>query len=330
MFSVLAAFIAFPPMWAMDRKTKKWHELIARNDSRRMNRFLFHNPSFDIGKARSMDEARAILKKAEPAFHALHWSLVDTLNDSGNLVQDYLGTNVLHLIASYVHGTSPIRQIMRQGTFFKMLDSELSGFKAELFKFLIKEGADPNVKDRTGRPLLTWLARWGNCPYKSTEMKETLFEAAKQVIAAPDVDLNLKDRKGDNALIWAAEMLYCPLIDELIAAGADVNTQDSYLRTPLILLVENLEEEDEYEMCFNAAQKLIKANADVTLKNKEGQTPRDLAKVRARRHPRIADGLRSLSALLELAEANRIASIPNLGTATAEQEEGYESLSVFV
>lgn len=269
-----------------------------------MNRFLFHNPIFDIGQARSMDEARAILKKARSGFEQVHQSFVALLDDTPASKNNKFDKNVFRLISSFVYGDCPIRRIMRKDTLFRLLRP----YNGELFKFLVTEGADPNVKDYRGRPLLTWIARRGNSSSKTPEEKEIFFQAAEQIIAAPGVDLNLKDKNGDNALIWAVEKEYWPLIDALIENGADVNTQNKDLCTPLVILLDTFHDEEKYEMCFKAVTKFIEANVDVTLRTKRLLTARQCAMIRAMRNPSIADCLSSMVVLLEAAATKRIAS----------------------
>ena len=77
---------------------------------------------------------------------------------------------------------------------------------------LIAGGANPNIPNDDGRPMLTWAAQF------STGAAVKLIEAR--------ADVNLPDRTGRTAIMAAASGGNADIIKKLVETGADVNSQD--------------------------------------------------------------------------------------------------------
>ncbi len=131
---------------------------------------------------------------------------------------------------------------------FSWLNSEVEKRGLEA----IKEGGNPNVRDKNGRTLLMVASLTGDL-----ENLHTLIKAG--------ADLNAKDRSGDTALHKAINTDKLESVRALIKAGADPNIKRNTGSTPLHIAtrLENLP----------ILHTLIEAGADVNTKDNNGQTP---------------------------------------------------------
>jgi ankyrin repeat protein len=78
-------------------------------------------------------------------------------------------------------------------------------------KSLLSKGMDPNSVDKDGTPMIVIAAR-----EKSTDVALLLMQDKH-------TDINKTDPAGENAMMLAALMQDAPLVDALIAKGAEVN-----------------------------------------------------------------------------------------------------------
>ena len=94
------------------------------------------------------------------------------------------------------------------------LDSMIKAVKfndVDSVKSLLAKGMDPNSVDNQGTPMIVIAAR-----EKSTEVALSLMQDKH-------TDINKTDPAGENAMMLAALMQDAPLVDALIAKGAEVN-----------------------------------------------------------------------------------------------------------
>ena len=118
-------------------------------------------------------------------------------------------------------------------------------------------GFSPNVKDKTGVPLLNIAARTSN------------FEMAMFLLkAGADVNLLAEDR-NTSALIDSVMVKQYDLVVELIKAGADLNVQSKTKQTALIVAVG--------ADLANMVEALVKAGADPDIADSMGMSARKYA-----------------------------------------------------
>lgn len=152
--------------------------------------------------------------------------------------------------------------------------------RTKIVKQMIKAGADVNVKNKDGETALMLASQNGH------------KHAVKQLIKA-GADVNAKDNDGFTPLMKASiekmiktgsvlignvyESVFrypsakdlANIAEQLIKAGADVNTRNDYGTTALMLATINGQ--------TDTVKKLIKAGADVNAKNDDGLTALQLA-----------------------------------------------------
>nr|KAG5692115.1 hypothetical protein BaRGS_014278 [Batillaria attramentaria] len=142
--------------------------------------------------------------------------------------------------------------------------------RKEICETLIKLGADVNAKDKRGYTPLHSACKDGR-----KDISELLIQNG--------ADVNLDRVSGDTPLHCACEKGSRELADLLLTHGADVNRRSgSKIHTPLHVAIETGTQ--DLVVC------LLQHNADVTLKDKNGVTPLDLAKLK---------GLTDILSLLE-------------------------------
>jgi len=134
---------------------------------------------------------------------------------------------------------------------------------AEVFRILLGQCADVDVRDLNGRTPLYQVAYWGRL-----EVCRSLIEHGADVNA-----------RGVNSwtplhrvLILIDEDLddrYIDVIRFLLRHGADVNAKDAEHSTPLHIA--------SREGCLKAVEILLEHGADARMKNNEGQTPNQVA-----------------------------------------------------
>src|SRR5205807_1494786 len=102
---------------------------------------------------------------------------------------------------------------------FCMLDAAVKG-RDEVIKLLLEHGADPNVRDAKGRPLL---------------LLDPTDETVKALLAH-GADPSARDGEGQTALMAAARERSAGAVKALLEAGADPNTRGPGGTTALIEL----------------------------------------------------------------------------------------------
>lgn len=143
-----------------------------------------------------------------------------------------------------------------------MADLVASVFKNDVagLRAALAQGADPNQRDRDGRPPLIHAALDNRL-----DAARILLEAGAQVDA--------QDGLGNSALHYAAQNYHAEMAALLIApGGATVDITDMHGNTPLWRAVFNSQGRGD------VIAVLLKAGADSAHRNKSGKTPATLAK----------------------------------------------------
>jgi len=127
-----------------------------------------------------------------------------------------------------------------------------------IFKLLLRRGADPNFKDKHGRPLLFETLS----PYR-----RPLFEL---LLKRRKTDLKLRDKRGRTALIAAAERGNAPAVRALLRRRAPVNASDKRGRNALMAAA--------YRGCVDCVAALLARRARVAARDRRGRSALDLAR----------------------------------------------------
>lgn len=123
-----------------------------------------------------------------------------------------------------------------------------------LVKLLLMKGADPEVRDRTGRTVLSWAAATSG----SNDIIKLLLDNER-------VDPDSKDENGWTPLWWALKAGHKNAILLLSQGGANVDSKDNYGWTPLL-----------WELVIARETfiwLLLESGVNAELKDPEGRTP---------------------------------------------------------
>jgi uncharacterized protein len=120
-------------------------------------------------------------------------------------------------------GTTPLLRAAKEGD-------------VTLMQLLLKNGADPNARQKSGNTLLMLAAGYGrrfdpNADAQEYEVgtEEDLFRAVKFCVLELAVDVSAVNGVGDTALHWAGS----DSIKFLVQHGADLNAKNKQGKTPL-------------------------------------------------------------------------------------------------
>ncbi|MVW80329.1 hypothetical protein GOQ28_15525 [Bordetella sp. 02P26C-1] len=103
----------------------------------------------------------------------------------------------------------------------------------ELTDALLRRGANPNARDANEKSVLMYCA------------ENPLAEDQVRYLCRHGVHLNAKDAEGRTALHYAVMNGTCPIVPELVAAGADKYAQDIYGKTPMQIAEEQARADDD-------------------------------------------------------------------------------------
>jgi ankyrin repeat protein len=140
----------------------------------------------------------------------------------------------------------------------------------EIIDLLLKNGADPSIKDKDGKTALT-LAEEAVHVDAAKTLKADLMDAGyhgydkvAELAIAGGVDVNKKNQYGDTALIFASQEDNIGVVKKLIAAKADVNSASNINRTALMVAAIKGRTE--------IIKLLLKSGANPSMKDKDGKT----------------------------------------------------------
>lgn len=143
----------------------------------------------------------------------------------------------------------------------------------QLIHDLLDKGADVNAKD----------SREYNTPLHLVARRKRLCEIAK-ILTDAGADLEIVNHLGLTPLHMAVMLYNIPVIEHLLACGANVNARDIANNTPLKHFVRQFPErigEGLQARYLELAEKLLKNKADVNAVDELGYTPMHFAVIRS-------------------------------------------------
>lgn len=159
-------------------------------------------------------------------------------------------------------------------------------------RFLINEGADPNLSDANGHSALWWASRNGH-------------KSIVQRLLALDVsaDSDSADEDSQTTLSAASQGGHEKVVDILLNEGCNVNVATLYGKTPLMFAAT--------QGHCGVVEHLVNAGADIEFQSPEGDTAISLA--RSKGHSKIVKRLQDRSdSMLRAASKGRVTQILRL------------------
>jgi len=141
------------------------------------------------------------------------------------------------------------------------LTAAIANWKIANVKLLLEAGADPNARDKKNDETPLMLAMRNNLRDSTLVVK---------LLLAARADVNVSDKYRRTALftaIWSKQPV--PVLQALLAAGANVNAQGHDGNTPLIDAVSRGD--------IQAVKALLVAHAEVHARNRKGETALSIA-----------------------------------------------------
>lgn len=275
------------------------HQLLAKNPPGTSPQYGFSTP---LHKAAESGNTNLLIKALQTTTNVdahselgftpfqlavLHGHLLAAtlLLDAGANVnaRDAQGDTALQLIMlrppGYIADLPPIRWYasVRQdpqmtNLFRYLLLADTSSQQSALFTtavFLLANHADAAITNNVGQTAAQLLMSpsvfvFGN---ERTTLLRLLERGA---VVTRNRGINARDANGDTALFRAARGLYAEKVDELIAAGANVNATNNQGRTPLDAAVQKI------SIWPGPLLELLRAGANVNVQDNQGMTPLDV------------------------------------------------------
>ena len=156
---------------------------------------------------------------------------------NSNMIRSLGKTGKANLNISDLQGRTPI--------FYAIEQNKLDAVRA-----LVILGADINAQDFNGEtPLILAL-------------KKKNIDCANLLLKQKNINVNLKDNAGNTAAMYASKLAAIAPAQKLVAAGADLNLQDTDGNTPLMNAI--IAKQDRTALLF------VQNNASLTAINKNG------------------------------------------------------------
>jgi ankyrin repeat protein len=111
-----------------------------------------------------------------------------------------------------------------------------------LVKFLLKAGVSIDSRNAFGETALILASREGRL-------------SVVEFLIAEKAEVNIRNRHVVTALAWCIYHRQLPLISKLLEAGADIHLKDGSLKTPVMILAEQPENETSLEILKLLAQR---------------------------------------------------------------------------
>ncbi|UKZ69090.1 uncharacterized protein TrAtP1_010103 [Trichoderma atroviride] len=184
------------------------------------------------------------------------------LKNNMTIIRLLLGSTQVNVDSESPTGWTPVRRAIHKANW-------------ELLHLLIGHGAQVNSRDRSGKPLLAWVA-------ENDEGK-----AASILLAVNGIDVNSRDRKNRTPLFYAAENGHESVVEKLLEShDIDINGQDRLEQAPEARVNASAQVDEEYNMGGQTAlsvaarrehngvvkQIIASESVDVNLRDDNGQT----------------------------------------------------------
>jgi hypothetical protein len=160
-----------------------------------------------------------------------------------------------------------------EGVYTTALGAAVANGKLEFVRALLDAGADPNVRNQSGRTALM-------------NLDEDATDEVVRALVAAGADVSIKDTEGNTVLHTAAAVAKSEVLRALLDAGASVNARTRQGQTALIEAAGNGR--------LDNVKTLLLAGADPNRKNEGGVTALKLA--RENDYPEVAALLQSYGA----------------------------------
>ncbi|WKJ88821.1 ankyrin repeat domain-containing protein [Methylomonas montana] len=208
-------------------------------------------------------EADAIDKAIHSATIGGNPEVMRTLFEHGAKLSADEGVGALHDAAFRGH-TAVIGLLLDHGVDVNGKENDGSGFSALVYavrddhiptaKLLLERGADINIRDNDGQTPLMWVLT---------------HEETARFLIDKGADIHAKDKQGVSVLAHAVSQVPYgsePIVDLLLASGADPNLPADNGGTPLMAALSSSKSVDVVE-------KLLEKGVEVNAKDQHGYTP---------------------------------------------------------
>ncbi len=148
-----------------------------------------------------------------------------------------------------------------------------------------------NKKDELDRTPLMWLAYANNSDVKTTLESDSKRLPMIEVLMAAGADINAVDKDGWTALTWASWSGLNTVAAKLIELGADLKLADKKGNTALMIAAQTGHGE--------IVKVLLEKGADRMVQNMAGKTAKDLAESFMQKFPAKSEAYKAVLALLD-------------------------------